>query len=237
MAYLDELKSEAALAKTIDIVVAPVAPVLFAACEKTRDTPFLIAAQNVFYEKQGAFTGEWSVEHLLELGCGYAIVGHSERRQYFGETDESVAKKVKACLDGGIVPIACVGETLEQRQKGQVADVLNRQTGAAVSLIKDQDATQLVVAYEPVWAIGTGLTATADAAQQAHELIRNKLSSDLGPQVAQKIRILYGGSVKADNAAELAKEPDIDGALIGGASLNAQTFITIAKEVAKARAR
>jgi len=233
--YLKTLKNSD-YPKNIDLVVAPVAPLLWAAADATRGCNIDIAAQNVFFEKQGAFTGEWSVEHVRELGCKFAIVGHSERRQYFGETDEIVAKKVKACFDGAITPIACVGESLGERQLGKVKEVLGRQVEAMLSPLSDTEAATLVIAYEPIWAIGTGLTASAEAAQEVHSYIRSILDKRFNPTVANAVRIIYGGSVKADNAAQLAREPDIDGALVGGASLNPETFLAIASSVAITRA-
>lgn len=233
LTVLGEMIDGAGGLSAIDLVVAPVTTLLFAACDKVRGTSLQIAAQNVFHEPQGAFTGEWSVAHLRELGCTHAIVGHSERRQYFGDNDESVSKKVKACLEGGVTPIACVGETLEQRKRGEVESLLKTQVDAVVSRISPEQAQRIVIAYEPVWAIGTGLTASAEAAQQAHHLIRQNLSQCFDKQVADQIRIIYGGSVKSDNIAELVKEADIDGALIGGASLSAASFLAIAQQVAK----
>lgn len=230
-----ELLGDDEVAKQIDVVISPVATLLFAACEKTKDSDIHIAAQNVFHEKNGAFTGEWSVAHLYELGCRFAIVGHSERRQYFNESDESVAKKVKACFEGSVTPIVCVGETRVQRENGEVSAVLKNQVDALVSLVPPAVAAGLVIAYEPIWAIGTGLTASAKAAQEAHRLIRDNLHHHFGTEVAEKVRVLYGGSVKADNAFELGSQPDIDGALVGGASLNAQVFLDICKAVAKAQ--
>jgi len=233
--YVETVK-QSELAKQVDLVIAPVAPLLWAATNASLGTALGVAAQNVFHEKQGAFTGEWSVAHLKELGCKYAIVGHSERRQYFAETDESVAKKVKACFDGEITPIACVGESLSERQNGQVKSVLDRQIGAILSPLNDDEAKRVIIAYEPIWAIGTGLSATAEAAQEAHRHIRSILEKRFGEKIAHSVRIIYGGSVKAENAADLAKEADIDGALIGGAALDPDTFLKIAGAVAKARA-
>lgn len=233
--YLNRLK-QSDYPKNTDLVVAPVAPLLWAAADATRGCNIEIAAQNVFFEKQGAFTGEWSVEHVRELGCKFSIVGHSERRQYFGETDEIVAKKVKACFEGGVTPIACVGESLSERQGNKVKEVLQRQVEAILKLLSASEAMHLVIAYEPIWAIGTGLTASAEAAQEVHSYVRSILEKRVDAKVAQSVRIIYGGSVKAENAAQLASEPDIDGALIGGASLNLDTFLAIASGVATARA-
>jgi triosephosphate isomerase len=174
-------------------------------------------AQNVHWEPEGAFTGEISAPMLLELGIAGTLVGHSERRQYFGETDEGVALRTRAALDAGLTVIACVGETLEQREAGETADVLRRQ----VSVLEPHE--RLVVAYEPVWAIGTGRTATPEIAQQAHELIKSLLD----------VPVLYGGSVKPDNAAGLFAQPDVDGALVGGASLDVDSFRAICETAAR----
>lgn len=228
LGVLGEIKDAAHnLGDSVDIVVAPVATVLHAACDLVRSSNIQIAGQNVFHEPQGAFTGEWSAEHLRELGCEYAIVGHSERRQFFGDTDESVAKKVKACLDSSLSPIACVGESLGERQSGKVQEVLSRQVKAAISLISVEHASRLVIAYEPVWAIGTGLSATSEVAQEAHLFIRHVVEMSLGEEAARAVRIIYGGSVKPNNASELSMQPDIDGALVGGASLEAESFLGI----------
>ncbi len=221
----------------VDVAIAPVATVLFAATDALRDSPVAVAAQNVFYESKGAFTGEWSVQHLLELGCRYAIVGHSERRQYFGETDASVSKKVKACIDGNLVPIACVGESLQERQANETQAVITRQIQAILSGISPNELARLCIAYEPIWAIGTGQTATPEQAQQVHAHIRNLLEDFAGIDVANTVRIIYGGSVKPDNAGELFLKPDIDGGLVGGASLEPASLVAIvrAAEVANER--
>ncbi len=210
----------------MEVAIAPVATTLFMACQRAQGTSLKVAAQNVFYEAKGAFTGEWSVQHLLELGCSYAIVGHSERRQYFFESDSSVAAKVKACLAGGLAPIACVGETLTEREAGQVNDVLTRQLEAIIVSVTPENLALLVLAYEPVWAIGTGVNASPEQAQEVHGFIRGMLRQNFG-DVAEQVRILYGGSVKPENTFELLQNPDIDGALVGGASLQADSFLAI----------
>ena len=211
---------------TVDVAIAPVTTTLFAAVEETKESRVRIAAQNVHFADKGAFTGEWSVDHLKELGCTYVIVGHSERRQYFAETDESVAKKVRAALDGGLVPIACVGESLDEREAGRMQEVVSRQVGAVLDAVKASEISTLVIAYEPVWAIGTGKTASAAQAQEVHAMIRGLAERACG-EVALSMRIQYGGSVKPENARELLAEPDIDGALVGGASLDAASFAQI----------
>lgn len=215
----------------VELAVAPVATTLFAAVEAARGSDLGIAGQNVHFAEKGAFTGEWSVAHLTELGCRYAIVGHSERRQYFAETDESVGKKVRAVLDGGLVPIACVGETLEEREAGRTADVVQRQLAAILDVLTEAEVPRLVIAYEPVWAIGTGKTATAAQAQEVHAAIRQQIRGRFGG-AADEVRIQYGGSVKPENAKELMSEPDVDGALVGGASLKADSLLAIARAAA-----
>ncbi|MCP4504000.1 MAG: triose-phosphate isomerase [Deltaproteobacteria bacterium] len=217
----------------VEAGIAPVTTCLASACEVTSGQNALgIAAQNVFWAEKGAFTGEWSVAHLKELGCKYAIIGHSERRQYFAETDEGVGKKVRATLDGGLVPIACVGESLEEREGGKTMDVIHRQTAAILALLEKSEVGTLVLAYEPVWAIGTGKTATAAQAQEVHAGIRAQIREAFGDE-ADKVRIQYGGSVKPANAAELLSEEDVDGALVGGASLDAESFLGILKAAAE----
>jgi triosephosphate isomerase len=197
----------------VDVVVCPPFVSLAVAVQLLAGTEVAVAAQNVHWEEEGAYTGEISTSMLWELGVYGAIVGHSERRQHFGETDENVAKRAKAALDAGLFVIACVGETEEQRESGQTQDVLRRQ----LSALEADD--NLVVAYEPVWAIGTGKTATPEIAQEAHAFVKTLLD----------VPVLYGGSVKPDNAEELLDQPDVDGALIGGASLDLDSFTTICR--------
>jgi triosephosphate isomerase len=216
----------------VEVGLAPVTPLLAVAVEGSEGSRLGIAAQNVHDAEKGAFTGEWSVAHLKELGCRYAIVGHSERRQYFGETDEGVGRKVRACLDGGLVPIACVGEVLADRESGRTMEVVGRQVRAILDQVKSEEGGTLVLAYEPVWAIGTGKTATPAQAQEVHAAIRAWVEEALGSGAASAIRIQYGGSVKPANAAELLKEPDVDGALVGGASLEADGFLAIVRAAA-----
>ena len=197
----------------VDVVVCPPFVSLAVAVQLLAGTEIAVAAQNVHWEKEGAYTGEISTSMLWELGVYGAIVGHSERRQHFGETDENVAKRAKAALDAGLFVIACVGETEEQRESGQTQDVLRRQ----LSALEADD--NLVVAYEPVWAIGTGNTATPEIAQEAHAFVKTLLD----------VPVLYGGSVKPDNAEELLDQPDVDGALVGSASLDLDSFTTICR--------
>jgi triosephosphate isomerase (TIM) len=191
-----------------------------------------VAAQNVHWEPQGAFTGEISAPMLKEAGCVHGIVGHSERRQLFGETDEGVRKKTVALLKEKLLPIVCVGETLAEREGGSTMDVVARQVRGALQGLSPAELGQITVAYEPVWAIGTGKTATTAQAQEVHAAIR-KLLRELGGDVADAMRIQYGGSVKPENAAELMSQPDVDGALVGGAALKAEDFSKIVKGALK----
>ena len=212
-----------------DILVAPPFTSISAAVEATKATKIAISAQNVFWEEEGAFTGEVSAAMLLETGCRYTIIGHSERRQLFGETDEMVNIKLRAALATGLVSIVCVGEVIEEREAGLTEDVLGRQITRAFAEISGADAQGIAVAYEPVWAIGTGRTATPQLASDAHRFIRSELAKAIGHAAAQGLRILYGGSVKPDNAGDLMAEAEIDGALVGGASLDAKSFAAIVK--------
>ncbi len=192
-------------------------------------TPVRLGAQNMHYEEAGAYTGEVSASMLKAVGCRYVILGHSERRQYFGETDEGVNRKIKRALQYELIPIVCVGETLEERQAGQAAAVVERQVRVALDGIALLSAEALVIAYEPVWAIGTGHTATPEQAQEMHALIRRLLIDRYGEAIGRALHILYGGSVKPSNAADLFAQPDVDGGLIGGASLKAADFAAIVR--------
>lgn len=214
-----------------EIVVAPPFSALETAARLLAGTPIRLAAQNLHWEPHGAFTGEVSGPMLKEAGCAYVILGHSERRQYFAETDESVARKVRAAQRDGLLPIVCVGESLEERESGATLAVIDRQIRGA---LQDSDPgqapavlTDLVIAYEPIWAIGTGHSATPDQAQEVHAAIRATLSSLTSPATADTTRLLYGGSVKPDTVDDLMAQPDIDGALVGGASLQADSFARI----------
>ena len=188
-----------------------------------------LGAQNMHDKASGAFTGEVAPPMLVDLGCQYVILGHSERRTLFGETDAAVNVKTKAALAAGLVPIVCVGETLEEREASKTAAVVTGQVQGSLAGLSAADLEKVVVAYEPVWAIGTGKVATPEQAQEVHALIRRLLAGLSSPEVAARVRIQYGGSVKPDNAADLARQPDIDGALVGGASLKADDFLGIAK--------
>jgi triosephosphate isomerase (TIM) len=212
----------------VQVAVAPPFTALHAVAQACRGTAVEVAAQDVFWEKQGAFTGEVSAPMLADAGCQHGIVGHSERRQLFGETDDNVRRKVVALLAAGVHPIVCVGETLAEREAGRTLDVVERQVRQGLAGVSTDDLGRITLAYEPVWAIGTGKTATAAQAQEVHAAIRSILR-DVGAPVAEGIRIQYGGSVKPENAAELMAQPDVDGALVGGASLKAQDFVAIVK--------
>jgi triosephosphate isomerase len=211
----------------VDIVVAPAFLAVHAVAEAARNSPVAVAAQDVFWEKEGAFTGEVSAAMVREAGAEYVIVGHSERRQHFGETDQSVNRKTLAALGADLIPIVCIGETLEQRERNETMDVLDRQIKGGLDGLTGAQVGGLVVAYEPVWAIGTGRTATSQQAQEAHEHIRRRLRAWFGGDAADACRVLYGGSVKPDNIVELIAQPDVDGALVGGASLDPRSFADI----------
>jgi triosephosphate isomerase len=210
------------------VAVAPPFTALAAVAEAVRGTPIELAGQNVHHETQGAFTGEISAGMLADLGVKHCIVGHSERRQLFGETDEGVRRKVGALLATGVRPIVCVGEVLGEREAGRTLEVVERQVRAALAGIPASALAAVTIAYEPVWAIGTGKTATTAQAQEVHGVIR-KLLRELAGGIADQVLIQYGGSVKPDNAAELMAQPDVDGALVGGASLKATDFSLIVK--------
>jgi triosephosphate isomerase len=212
----------------VQVAVAPAFTSLAAAAQAAAGTRVEIAAQDVYWEPQGAFTGEISAAMLADLGVKHCIVGHSERRQLFGETDEAVQKKGRALLAAGVLPIVCVGETLEEREGGKTLGVVSRQVKAALQGLSPEEIARLTIAYEPVWAIGTGRTATTAQAQEVHAVIRGLLR-ELAGDDSQKVRIQYGGSVKPGNAAELMAQPDVDGALVGGASLKATDFSQIVK--------
>lgn len=208
----------------LEVVLAAPFTALAAMQERLRGTPFLLAAQDLFWENAGAYTGEVSAPMLVDVGCAYVIVGHSERRQYFGETDETVCKKVTAALQAGLRPLVCVGETLAQRQAGETFAVLEQQVRHGLAACQAETIAQVVLAYEPLWAIGTGVTATPSQAQEVHRYLRTLVSQLWGEPAAQIVRIQYGGSVRPENIAALMAEPDIDGALVGGASLEASSF-------------
>ena len=213
--------------KNTEIVLCPPFTSLNSVSEVIKDSKIKLGAQNVFWETQGAFTGEISPEMLKALNVTYAIIGHSERRQYFGETDQTVNKRIKAALASGLKVIFCFGETLEERESGKTMKLVENQVKGGLSEITEEQMKSIVLAYEPVWAIGTGKTATPNQAQEVHKFVRETIATLFNSQVANQVRIQYGGSVKAENADELLSQPDIDGALVGGACLKAETFVPI----------
>ncbi len=224
---LAESVAKASANAAAEVVVAPVFTALSAVSAALQGTRVGLSAQDVYWAPKGAFTGEVSAPLLQDVGCSYCIVGHSERRQFFGETDETVRRKVQALLEAKIRPIVCVGESLEQREQGATVGVVLGQISAGLAGFSPEALTDLVIAYEPVWAIGTGKTATPEDAQAVHAAIRGHLRSVYGESFAERVRILYGGSVKADNAEKLLSQVDIDGALVGGASLVLDQFVAI----------
>ncbi|UFS70095.1 triose-phosphate isomerase [Geomonas sp. RF6] len=229
LALITELASKVKGVTQVEIIVAPVFTVLPTVKTALSGTDIALSAQDVFWEEEGAFTGEVSPRMLLDAGCSHTIIGHSERRQYFSETDETVNKKMKASLKGGLIPIMCIGETLDEREGGKTFEVLERQIRGGLADLPAEVVKPVIVAYEPVWAIGTGKVATEGQAQEAHAFIRGVLADIFGRGTADATRILYGGSVKPDNAKGLMACADIDGALVGGASLKGDTFASIVR--------
>jgi len=227
VAMLGELKPLVAVNTTVEIVVAPVFTALSKAADTLAGSNINLSAQDCYWESEGAFTGEVSPRMLKDAGCSHVIIGHSERRQYFGETDTTVNSKVKAALAGGLVAIVCVGETLAEREDGTTFKVIERQVAGALEGLAADALARVIVAYEPVWAIGTGKTASDEQAQEVHAFIRNLICRLFGQSVADGLRILYGGSVKPENIKGLMSQADIDGALVGGASLKADSFAAI----------
>lgn len=214
-------------AKDVDVIVCPPFVCIEAAAAARHNSNIHIGAQNMHFEQSGAYTGEVSPGMLKSLGVEYVILGHSERRQYFGETDDGVNKKAKTALEAGLVPIVCVGETLEERENGITAEVVRKQTKLALLGLSEEQAAKVVIAYEPIWAIGTGKTATSEDANETIGTIRTAVEEVFGGSAAQSVRIQYGGSMKPANASELMAMPEIDGGLIGGASLKAEDFAAI----------
>ncbi|MDH5671712.1 MAG: triose-phosphate isomerase [Myxococcales bacterium] len=231
-ALIAELADGALDAAGPEVVVAPVFTALSSVRDALRGSPITHAAQDLHWEATGAFTGEVSAPLLLDLDCAYVIVGHSERRQFFGDSDEAVRKKAAAALQAGLPPIICVGESLEQRQAGDTETHVLGQLRAALEGLDPEALARVVIAYEPIWAIGTGHSASPEDAQAVHAAIRAAVAADHGQALASGMRLLYGGSVKPDNAATLMAQPDIDGALVGGASLDANSFAAIVRAAA-----
>jgi triosephosphate isomerase len=227
VALAREIWAERKAPGDVDVLLAPPFTSIHAVEDVLRGSAILLGAQNMHYEKEGAYTGEVSAAMVRDTGCTHVILGHSERRQLFGETDEGVAKKALAAHAHELEPIICVGETLAERDGGKTEAVVERQTKAALAGLSAEQVIESVVAYEPVWAIGTGRNATAAQAQEVHAFIRGLVRKSHGDAAADALRILYGGSVKPENAAEILASPDVDGALVGGASLKAASFLAI----------
>jgi len=223
------VKSQVEGITDVEIIVSPVYTALASVAAELKGSNINVASQNIFWEEKGAFTGEIAPNMITDAGCSHAIIGHSERRQYFGETDETVNKRVKASLAAGLIPILCVGETLEERDAGNTIAVVETQIKGGLVDISAEDMAKIIVAYEPVWAIGTGKTATPDMAEDVHKQIRSIVAEISDAAIADGTRILYGGSVKPENVDELMAQPDIDGALVGGAALKADSFVRLVK--------
>ncbi len=226
---VNNLKRELSDVEGVAIVICPVSTSLSEVSDLIVDSNIGLGAQNVYWQESGAFTGEVAPSMLKDAGCQYVIIGHSERRKYFSETDETVNKKTKAALAAGLLPIVCVGEVLEERQANKTIEVVEAQLKGSLEGLTPENLSKIVIAYEPVWAIGTGKTATPAQAQEVHKFIRNWLSKNYNNDVSQNLQILYGGSVKPSNIKELISEEDIDGALVGGASLDSASFVGIVK--------
>ncbi|MGA1826117.1 MAG: triose-phosphate isomerase [bacterium] len=224
-----EIKSGLPEPLYVDVVLIPPYTALDMVHKLIQGTQIMLGAQNMFYKEEGAYTGEISPLMLKSCGCSYCIIGHSERRQYFGETDENINKKIKAALKHEIRPICCVGETLEQREKGQTFEIIEQQIKRDLEGLSNDEMSRTVIAYEPIWAIGTGKTATPEQANEVHAFIRNQLADIFNDELAASVRIQYGGSVKPENINGLMAQQDIDGALVGGASLKSEAFTRIVK--------
>lgn len=230
---VDSLKIELMDEKAVDTVVCPPFTSLHKVFEAIRGSNIGLGAQDMFWEEEGAYTGEISAKMLKDAGCGFCIIGHSERRTYFGETNETVHKKIKTALKHSLTPIVCVGEKLEERDSGRTFDVISGHVKGALNGLTREDILKLVIAYEPVWAIGTGRNATPQQAQEVHSFIRGLIRDAFGEDVSSKIRIQYGGSVKPDNIRAIMAGQDVDGALVGGASLKLKDFAEIVRQARK----
>ena len=228
--HVKQLRALVNNARDVEIVIAPPFPSLNAAAEAARGSNLSVAAQNIHWEREGALTGEVSAAMVRDAGADYTIIGHSERRTLFGETDLDVNRKLAAAMSAPLTPIVCIGETLDQREANQTFDVLDRQMKEGLDNVTSAQIAELVLAYEPVWAIGTGRNATPDQAQAAHAHIRTRLRQWFGADAAERCHILYGGSVKPENIASLIAQPDVDGALVGGASLDVRAFADIVQK-------
>jgi triosephosphate isomerase (TIM) len=229
LALATDVRNGVAALRDVDVAVAPSFTALYAVAKRLEDGPVTVAAQDCFWEEKGAFTGEVAPSQIADVGCKFVIVGHSERRQLFGELDAAVNLKARATLRAGLVPIICIGETLAERDAGETIGRVQAQLDAALADMGDSELERIVIAYEPVWAIGTGRNATPGQAQEVHHFIRTRVATR-APALAPKLRILYGGSVKPDNIRALMAEADVDGGLVGGASLSAESFVRLVKE-------
>jgi len=227
VAYVREFCSLAKTVRDVEIVLAPPFTAIGAAAEAARNTPLEIAAQNLYFEREGAFTGEISAAMIKDAGADFVIIGHSERRRLFGDTDQWVNQKLHAAIAVELTPVVCIGETLMERERGETLSVLDRQLSVGFENVASEHVAEIVIAYEPVWAIGTGKNATPAEAGEAHAHVRKRLREKFGDRSADACRILYGGSVKPDNISDLIALPDVDGALVGGASLDPRTFYEI----------
>lgn len=228
-----EIASKAAEVREATLILIPPFTAICEVKKAVEGTEIKVGAQDVFWEDQGAFTGEISPLQLKEAGCEFVVIGHSERRQYFGETDETVRKKVLAALRHNLTPIVCIGETLEEREKGQTLEKISSQLEKSVFTLSPQDFQKIILAYEPIWAIGTGRNATPEQAEEVHSFIRNLIAERYGKTQTSCAIILYGGSVKPANSFSLIREKDVDGFLVGGASLEAESFLAIAREAVR----
>jgi triosephosphate isomerase len=229
LALATDVRNGVAALRDVDVAVAPSFTALYAVAKRLEDGPVTVAAQDCFWEEKGAFTGEVAPSQIADVGCKFVIVGHSERRQLFGELDAAVNLKARATLRAGLTPIICIGETLAERDAGETIGRVQAQLDAALADMGDGELERVVVAYEPVWAIGTGRNATPAQAQEVHHFIRTRVAMR-APALAPRLRILYGGSMKPDNVRALMAEEDVDGGLVGGASLSAESFVRLVKE-------
>jgi len=226
---LEELISLVKKIDSVDIVIVPPFTVLFSAIQTVKNTNIMVGAQNMYYEEKGAFTGEVSPVFLKELGCKYVILGHSERRDIFNESDDLINKKLKKALKAGLNPIVCIGEHLEERETGGAKDVIENQFKLTFKDLKSEELNRVTIAYEPIWAIGTGKTATPEQAEEIHIFIRELIASIYGKNTAETVRIQYGGSIKPTNAKEIFRKENIDGGLVGGGSLQSKSLYEIIK--------
>jgi triosephosphate isomerase len=229
VSIVKSLKNAVVDVTDVEILLCPAFTALHAVNTEVKGSNINVGAQNLFWESKGAFTGEISPAMIKDAGCSYVLIGHSERRQYFGETNETVHKKVKGALAIGLIPVVCIGETIKEREENVTFNVIEKQIKEGITGFTHEQAVSIVIAYEPVWAIGTGKTATSEQAQKVHVFVRKIYANMYKEEVADKVRILYGGSVNPGNVSNLMEQPDIDGALVGGASLESESFAKLIK--------